>query len=72
MTKVELLSEIEHVKNESLSLQSNLVKELKELESEPKNIENRARMAQISVLHAKDLWDTCNNVIDLERKLNLL
>jgi len=72
MTKVELLSEIEHVKNESLILQSNLLKELKELKSVRESAENRSRMAQISVLHAKDLWNTCNKVIDLERKLNLL
>ncbi|MEX2484731.1 MAG: hypothetical protein WED10_09230 [Brumimicrobium sp.] len=72
MKKQEMLIEIQRVKNESSKLQSKLAQELKELEQAVKCHESRRRMAEISVLHAKDLWNTCNDIIDLERKLNLL
>lgn len=72
MTKQEVLNEIERIKNESRTLQSELVKELKLLESEDKSVENRRRMAEISVLHAKDLSDTFDKVWELEKKFNLL
>lgn len=71
MTKQEILDEIERIKNESRTLQSELAQELRKLESANKSVENRRRMAEISVLHAKDLFNTCHKVIDLERKLNL-
>ncbi|MDF1676638.1 MAG: hypothetical protein P1U44_13065 [Vicingaceae bacterium] len=72
MTKIEILSEIEHVKNESRKLQSKLVQELRELEQAGWSVENKTRMAELNVLHAKDLWNTFSKVYDLEEKLNLL
>lgn len=72
MTKKEILIEIESVKNESLNLQSKLAQELIELEKAGWSAENKKRMAEISVLHSKDLSNTLHKVCDLERMLNHL
>lgn len=70
MTKQEILSEITRIKSESCTLQSKLAKELSVLESADRSVENRKRMAEISVIHAKDLSDTFDKVWELEKKLN--
>lgn len=72
MSKQEILNEITRIKNESRTLQSELAQELRVLESVEKNVENRKRMADISVLHDKDLPDTFDKVWELEKKLREL
>lgn len=72
MTNQDILIEIERVKNESRILQSKLAQELMELENTGWSVENKRRMAEISVLHAKDLSDTFDKVWELEKKLNLM
>lgn len=72
MNKECILVEIEQVKTNSKATQSNLLNELKLLESQDKSAQNRKRMGEITIAHSKDLWNTSIKIFELESKLNFL